>query len=285
MPNISSHRFLQVDVFSQQSLMGNPLAVIANADDLSDATMAALARWTNLSETTFLLRPTDPSADYRLRIFTPQQELPFAGHPTLGSAHAWLACNGTPVAPGREIIQQCAAGLIRIRRDGDRLAFAAPGLKRQGPVEPELLQTICNGLSLHPRDIIAHNWVDNGPGWLAIMISSRSMLLALKPDFRLLSGLRVGVIAPADAQLCDAQFEVRAFTAAGIEDPVTGSLNAGIAQWLIGSGIAAPHYVAAQGTILGRAGRIHIDRHGDDIWVGGAVVTTIAGQVQLPISG
>jgi len=273
--------FQQVDVFSSQPLAGNPLAVVVGADALDDAQMAAFARWTNLSETTFLLQPRAPEADYRVRIFTPTQELPFAGHPTLGTCHVWLGSGGRP--RGGEIIQECAAGLVRVRRESGRLAFAAPPLRRTGALEPELMARVVDGLRLAPGALVDANWVDNGPGWLAVLLRSRSAVLALRPDYLAIAGMRVGVVGPWDAEKDgqDAQFEVRAFTAAGYEDPVTGSLNAGLAQWLIGSGIAPPMYIASQGTALGRKGRVHVVQDGTDLWIGGAVATCIAGRVTL----
>lgn len=278
MPRFS---FQQVDVFSSQPMRGNPLAVVIGADALDDAQMQAFANWTNLSETTFLLEPTTAGADYRVRIFTPTQELPFAGHPTLGSAHAWLSQAAN--APQGEIVQECGTGLVRIRRDGHRLAFAAPPLVRSGPVEPALIERIAKGLCLSTTMIKDANWVKNGPDWIGVRLPSRSDVLAIKPDFSILSGLRVGLVAPFDSQSDgkDAQFEVRAFSNRGTEDPVTGSLNAGLAQWLIGSGIAPESYVAAQGTVLGRAGRVHVDKVGNDIWVGGEVATCISGTLTL----
>jgi PhzF family phenazine biosynthesis protein len=274
-------KFQQVDVFASQPLRGNPLAVVIGADELTGTEMAAFANWTNLSETTFLLRPTASDADYRVRIFTPSRELPFAGHPTLGSCHVWLASGGKPI--GSEIIQECEAGLIRIRKDSDRLSFAAPDLRRNGPLEPEILAQVTRGLHLTPDAIVDANWVDNGPGWLAVLLRSKSDVLALRPDFAVISGLRVGVVAPWNPveDGTNADFEVRAFTAAGFEDPVTGSLNAGIAQWLIGSGVASSSYIASQGTILGRAGRVHVEQVNKEIWIGGNVVTCIEGSVTL----
>jgi PhzF family phenazine biosynthesis protein len=273
--------FRQVDVFASQPLRGNPLAVVVGADPLTDAQMATLANWTNLSETTFLLRPTSPLADYRVRIFTPQRELPFAGHPTLGSCHVWLASGAKP--KGEEVVQECGIGLVRIRRLTDRLAFAAPELRRGGPLEPDILARVVEGLRLAPDAIIAASWVDNGPGWLAVLLRSRAEVLAIRPDYAVLSGLRVGVVGAWDAGKDgpDAQFEVRAFTAAGYEDPVTGSLNAGLALWLIGSGVAPVSYVASQGSILGRMGRVHVERDGSETWIGGAVTTCIAGTLTL----
>ena len=272
--------FHQVDVFTTQPLKGNPLAVVLNADTLTPQEMAEFAAWTNLSETTFLLQPTTPDADYRVRIFTPSTELPFAGHPTLGTCHVWLATGGQP--KNAEILQQCGAGLIRIRRDGNRLAFAAPPLRRSGPLDPALLARIAQILRIDPSAITRSNWADNGPGWAAIMLSSRAELLALKPDFSALSGLNLGIIAPSPGE--DFQFEVRAFAPeAGVpEDPVTGSLNAALAQWLFADNLApSESYTVAQGTNLNRAGRIHIARDGATIWVGGNTTTRITGSVAL----
>ncbi|AYF47962.1 PhzF family phenazine biosynthesis protein [Pseudomonas sp. PS01298] len=275
--------FKQLDVFSNVALKGNPLAVVLGADSLSDAQMADFARWTNLSETTFLLTPRDPRADYRVRIFTTLQELPFAGHPTLGSCHAWLQAGGVP--HGEEIIQECEIGLVRIRRQGDELAFIAPPLLRSGPVDAPLLERVRLGLGLAPGAIVRSQWVDNGAGWLAVMLADRQQVLAVQPDFSQLLGLAVGVIAPCNPAHddVDAQFEVRAFVAGdgAQEDPATGSLNAGVAQWLLGEGLAPERYVVSQGTAIGRAGRIHVERQGDEIWIGGAVAVCIAGRLQL----
>ena len=271
--------FKQLDVFSSVPLKGNPLAVVLGADSLTDQQMADFAKWTNLSETTFLLRARDPRADYRVRIFTTSQELPFAGHPTLGSCHAWLQAGG--VARGQEIIQECEIGLVRLRREGDELAFIAPPLLRSGVVEAPLLERVRMGLGLAPGAIVRSQWVDNGAGWLAVMLADRQAVLALKPDYSQLLGLAVGVIAPSDVE--DAQFEVRAFIAGDAcpEDPATGSLNAGLAQWLLIEGLAPERYVVSQGTAMGRAGRIRIERQGDEIWVGGAVAVCIEGRLQL----
>ena len=275
--------FKQIDVFSSIALKGNPVAVVLNADSLSDAQMADFARWTNLSETTFVLKPQSPEADYRLRIFTTLNELPFAGHPTLGSCHAWLEAGGVP--RGQEIVQECAAGLIRLRRQAGQLAFTAPPLLRTGAVEGDLLQRICRGLGIEAQAVVQARWVDNGPGWVALMLRDREQVLALEPDYSQLLGLSIGVVAPWQPELDgdEAQFEVRAFCAGeGMpEDPVTGSLNAGLAQWLIGAGLAPAHYVASQGTAMGRAGRVSIEQIGEDIWVGGPAVTCISGQLTL----
>jgi len=271
--------FTQVNVFSTDPVGGNPLAVIHSAGGLSDTRMAALARWTNLSETTFLLPPTDPGADYQVRIFTPTSELPFAGHPTLGSCHAWLEAGGKPRNPAM-VVQQCGVGLVRVRRDGARLEFAAPPLRRSGPLEPDVLAKIARALELAPADIVHHQWVDNGPGWCAIMLGSARQVLSLTPDWAALAPLKLGVVGPHEAPH-DAAFEVRAFTGRGTEDPVTGSLNASLAQWLMSAGLAASSYVAAQGTALQRVGRVHLRKDGDDIWVGGDVVSVVSGELSL----
>jgi PhzF family phenazine biosynthesis protein len=262
-------------------LLGNPLAVVVGADALTDTQMGAFANWTNLSETTFLLQPRMTGADYRVRIFTPQRELPFAGHPTLGSCHVWLASGGKP--NGHEVVQECEIGLVRIRRGPGRLSFAAPDMHRSGPLETDILARVIEGLHLPPDAIIAANWVDNGPGWLAVLLRSRDDVLALRPNYSVLSGLRVGVVGAWDRAKdgSDAQFEVRAFTAGGYEDPVTGSLNAGLAQWLIGTGVAPSTYVVSQGTAMGRMGRVHVERDGPETWIGGAVTTCITGALSL----
>ena len=272
--------FVEVNVFSASPLAGNPLAVVHDAQGLDDAKMAALARWTNLSETTFLLPPTDAGADYRVRIFTTYAELPFAGHPTLGTCHAWLAAGGRPKKPGL-VVQQCGAGLVSVRCDGPRLEFAAPPVRRSGPLEPEVLAQIAKALALAPSEIVRHQWVDNGPGWCAVMLGSARKVLALRPDWAALDPLKLGVLGPHEPG-GDAAFEVRAFVGeGGWEDPVTGSLNASLAQWLLGAGLARSPYVAAQGAALGRAGRVHLRKDGSEVWVGGDVVEVVRGEVAL----
>ncbi|MFT8719433.1 PhzF family phenazine biosynthesis protein [Acetobacter sp.] len=280
---MAEFQFQQVDVFSSEPTKGNPVAVVVGADALTTEQMAAFANWTNLSETTFLLRSTTPDADYKVRIFTPQTELPFAGHPTLGSCHAWLATGGQP--RGDTIIQECGLGLVPVRSQNGCLAFAAPTLQRSGSVEPFLLRRVADGLKISFSSIRAAAWTDNGPGWLSIMLGSRKEVLALEPDYAALSDLSIGVIGPWDT-LQDgkqAQFEVRAFAmSCGVnEDPVTGSLNAGLAQWLIGSGLAPEHYIASQGTRLGRAGRVHVDQEDGKIWIGGVTNTLVTGVLRL----
>ncbi|XUM22864.1 PhzF family phenazine biosynthesis protein [Bradyrhizobium oligotrophicum S58] len=278
MPTLPFH---QVDVFSKVAFKGNPLAVIAEADGLDDAAMRAIANWTNLSETTFLSRAQNPGADYRVRIFTPQRELPFAGHPTLGSCHAWLALGGRP--KGEHVVQECGAGLVRIKRDGDRLAFAAPPLRRSGQVDAELTSRIAAALGISTSTMQAVQWVDNGPGWIGVLIDSRRALLDIRFNPAALPQQPIGVVAPWDRAQdgTDADYEVRGFMWGGGEDPVTGSLNASLAQWLIGAGIAPKQYVASQGTVLGRAGRVHVAQDGDTIWIGGDVAPVVKGTISL----
>jgi PhzF family phenazine biosynthesis protein len=274
-------RFAQVDVFTATPLKGNPLAVVIDAGGLSDDDMAAFARWTNLSETTFLLPPTDPGADYRVRIFTPGGELPFAGHPTLGSAHAFLASGGDVKKPG-EVVQQCAIGLVRVKRDGARLAFAAPPLRRTGPVDAAGRAQVLAALRIAPEALLDLVWCDNGPGWMAARLADAASVLALQPDFVAMLGLKLGVVGAYPAG-SECQFEVRAFVPdLGVpEDPVTGSLNAGLALWLQQAGLAGDSYVAAQGAALGRAGRVHVTRDAEATWIGGDVTPLIHGQVRL----
>jgi PhzF family phenazine biosynthesis protein len=307
--------FLQIDVFTDRRYVGNPLAVVLDGEGLDTETMQRFTDWTNLSECTFLVPPTDAGraagADYRVRIFCPGRELPFAGHPTLGSCHAWLQAGGQP--RGQEVVQECGVGLVRIRRDGSRLAFAAPPRVRSGPLAEADVALIARGLGLARDDILAHSWCDNGPQWRGVLLRSAEQVMALQADATVLAGLfvgvvgassKVGVIARADHTAGKAaaaatapgasadgghaptpfDFEVRAFFHTGRdlrEDPVTGSLNAALAQWLIGAGLAQPRYVARQGTALGRDGRVYIEQSGSDIWVGGDSVVCIQGQVSL----
>ena len=306
--------FTQVDVFTDTAYLGNPLAVVLDGTGLSNADMQHFARWTNLSETTFVLPPSDTAAaqgaDYQVRIFTPGGELPFAGHPTLGTCQAWLQAGGTPKAP-ECIVQECGQGLVRIRRDGSRLAFAAPPLQRSLP-SAQLLADVSAALGLAPQHILASQLLNNGPLWLGLLLDDEERLLALAPDHAMLKALgqKVGVAhieqGPTATPLIArsnrearafgprtstpgaapgvAQAQVRAFAAPiGVnEDPVTGSLNASLAQWLIADGLAPSRYVATQGTCLGRHGQVMVSQ--DDqgqVWVGGDVVTCIAGTVTL----
>jgi PhzF family phenazine biosynthesis protein len=272
--------FTQVDVFTTEAYRGNPLAVVLDGTGLSTEQMQQFTRWMNLSETTFVLPPTDPSADYRVRIFTPFGELPFAGHPTLGSCHAWLGAGGAPRQPGLAV-QECAAGLIPVRQTGDGLAFAAPPVLRDGPLEDGLLDQVIEVLRLDRSAVVAASWADNGPGWIAVLLDSAEAVLAVKPGE---TDLAIGVAGPYPAG-SPAAFEVRAFfpkDGTTVEDPVTGSLNASLAAWLLATGRARAPYVASQGTALGRAGRVHISRDEDGtIWVGGGTVTCVTGQVDL----
>ena len=272
--------FRQVDVFTPEPYRGNPVAVVLSAEGLSDETMQRFAHWTNLSETTFVLPPASPGADYRVRIFTPVAELPFAGHPTLGTCHAWLEAGGTPAA-GETIVQECAAGLVSIRRTPDGLGFAAPPLIRSGPVDEDELAHVAGTLNLDRDAIVAAEWADNGPGWVALLLESADAVLAVEPG---LVDHDVGLVGPHPSGM-DAAFELRAFfpkDGATIEDPVTGSLNASVAQWLLRTGRATAPYVAAQGTALGRAGRVHVSADdGGAIWVAGGTVTCVSGTVGL----
>lgn len=273
--------FVQVDVFTAKPTLGNPLAVVLDATGLSDAQMQGFARWTNLSETTFVLPPSDPQADYLVRIFTPGGELPFAGHPTLGTCHAWLAAGGVPKHSGR-IVQQCAVGLVPIRREGARLAFAAPALRRRAVAEGELA-AVLQALNLPATAVRAAQWLDNGPHWLGLLLDSPDTVLKLQPDHTALKalGTKVGVAALDTAS---GGLQVRAFAAPiGVaEDPVTGSLNASLAQWLMKDGLMPEAYVARQGQCLGRDGRVLLARDADDqVWVGGDVAPCVAGAVLL----
>jgi PhzF family phenazine biosynthesis protein len=272
--------FTQVDVFTNELTFGNPVAVVHDADDFTTQDMADFARWTNLSETTFLIAPTDERADYQLRIFTTNTELPFAGHPTLGSAHAWLAAGGIAKNP-EGLVQQCAAGLVRIRRDGTRLAFAAPPLIRGGDVDAQDLTEIMAFLGIDSDRVVDAQWADNGPGWVALLLTDAETVLALRPkavDSGRFSA--VGVVGPYPPH-SEVDFEVRAFTSLVTqgEDPVTGSLNAALGQWLIATQRAPSSYVAAQGTVIGRRGRVYVTQIGSDVWIGGDAVTGVTGMV------
>jgi PhzF family phenazine biosynthesis protein len=282
---VTTYSFSQVDVFGSRPLVGNPVAVVHDATGLDDDQMAAFARWTNLSETTFLLPPEDPGADYRLRIFTPGEELPFAGHPTLGSAHAWLEAGGTPASADR-VVQECGVGPVELRREGDALAFRAPDFLRTGPVDEETLGRVVGALGIEAGQLLDAWWIDNGPGWLGLELDSAATVLSLRPEFSALA-VDTGVIGRMSAEereATGAEVEVRAFCPGmGInEDPVTGSLNAGFALWLTRAGRLPLGYVARQGTVLGRDGRVHIstDESGD-VWVGGSSRTVVTGTVDL----
>jgi PhzF family phenazine biosynthesis protein len=275
-------RFTQVDVFTDELTFGNPLAVVHEADELTAQDMADFASWTNLSETTFLLKPTDERADYQVRIFTTRIEIPFAGHPTLGSAHAWLEAGGVPKDP-EVLVQQCGAGLVRVRRDGTRLSFAAPPLIRGGDVAAEDLTEIVAFLGIDHDLVVDSQWADNGPGWVALLLADAGAVLALDP--KAVDAGRfdsIGVIGPYPPG-SEVDFEVRAFTPleGQREDPVTGSLNAALGQWLIGTGRAPNSYVAAQGTALGRRGRVYVTKVGDEVWTGGDAVTGVTGMVHI----
>jgi PhzF family phenazine biosynthesis protein len=269
-----------VDVFTAEPYRGNPVAVVLDGAGLSAGQMQRFAHWMNLSETTFVLPPSDPGADYQVRIFTPAAELPFAGHPTLGTCHAWLAAGGTPRQEGT-VVQQCGAGLVTLRQTGNGLAFAAPPVLRDGPVEEELLGRIASMLGIGRAGIVDASWADNGPGWVAVLLASAAAVLAVKPGIVDMDLGLVGPYPPGSPQA----FEVRAFfpkDGATAEDPVTGSLNAALAPWLLGTGRAQAPYVVSQGTALGRAGRVHVSRDDEGtIWVAGGTVTCVRGQAEL----
>jgi PhzF family phenazine biosynthesis protein len=273
-------QFRQVDVFTAAPYRGNPVAVVLESQGLTDAQMQRFAHWMNLSETTFVLPPDAPGADYRVRIFTPTMELPFAGHPTLGTCHAWRSAGGTPRRDD-VIVQQCAARLIPVRQTADGLAFAAPPLRRSGPVEEPVVEHVAAVLGIARDEIVGAQWADNGPGWVAVQLASAQAVLALHPGEVDLDVGVMGAYPPGSAQA----FEVRAFVpghGGTIEDPVTGSLNAALAQWLLAAGLATAPYVASQGTALGREGRVHISRDADGaIWVAGGTITCVSGQVEL----
>jgi len=287
------HLFSQVDVFCGAPFRGNPVAVVHDAldehgADLRTDLMQAFARWTNLSETTFLLPPTDADADYRLRIFTPETELPFAGHPTLGSARAWLAVGGRPSRSG-VVVQQTETGLVPVRDRGDELAFVAPPLTRTGQPEASLREAVVRAIGVQEEQVRGMQWVVNGPQWLGVLLSDADAVLSARPDFpaiQALGGVEVGLIGPHLVG-GDADYEVRALCSgtAVPEDPATGSLQAGLAQWLIGDGLAPTSYVAAQGTAVGRTGRVTLEQQPwegkDVVWVGGQTALRVAGAVDL----
>ena len=272
--------FKLVDVFGTEPFTGNPLAVIASGEGLSTEEMQRITRWLNLSETTFLLPPTHADADYRVRIFTLAHELPFAGHPTLGTCHAWLEAGGTPKRDG-VVVQECGAGLIEIRQ-GEALAFAAPPLIRSGePTEAEIAEIVAV-LRIERDAIVAAQWVDNGPGWIAVLLASAEDVLAVEPVRHHAARIDIGIVGPHGPG-SETAFELRAIFSGPdggmIEDPVTGSLNASVGQWLFASGRASGHYVAAQGTKLGRTGRVDVtqDETGQ-VWIGGRTLTLFSGQ-------
>jgi PhzF family phenazine biosynthesis protein len=269
-----------VDVFTDTPYLGNPVGVVLDSEGLSSEQMQRYAAWTNLSETTFVLPASEPGADYRVRIFTPVLELPFAGHPTLGTCHAWLASQPERRREG-EVVQECGVGLVRLRVERESISFAAPPLLREGPVEESLIEHIADVLALQRAAILDAEWVDNGPGWVAVLLADADAVLAMRPGFVDLDLGVVGAYPPGAA----AAFEVRAFfpkDGTTVEDPVTGSLNASLASWLLRSGRAQTPYVVSQGTALGRRGRVHVSQ-GDDgtIWVGGGTMTCVSGVVEL----
>lgn len=279
---VRARAFAQVDVFSAQPYRGNPVAVFLDGDDISDDDMQAIARWTNLSATTFVCPPTTPDADYRLRIVTARGELPFAGHPSLGSAHAWLERGGTP-RDGAMIVQECGAGLVSIRRSEHGLSFAAPPTVRDGEIDDVDLDRFVAALRIDRGQVVAHQWIDNGPGWAVLRLASAQEVLDLEPDLSLIPEGMVGVIG-AHPEGSDAAFEMRTF-APGIgvaEDPVCGSMNASVGQWLTRSGAVTGGYTVTQGSRLGRSGLIVIEPDATGaIWVGGATTTLFSGTARV----
>ena len=276
----STRPFRQLDVFGSRHFSGNPLAVVLGAEGLTDDDLRRIAVWTNLSECTFVLQPTTAGADYRVRIFSLENELPFAGHPTLGTARAWLDAGGVPSAAGT-VVQECGIGLVPVRIDGDQLAFAAPPLLRDGPVEPALLDIVASVLGIDAEAIVAAQWADNGPGWIAVLLDSAEAVLTLRPDASAHPGhWDIGVVGPHPSG-AEVAWELRAFFGDGVlrEDPVTGSLNASVAQWLLATGRARAPYLAAQGTAMGRRGRISITVEDDTVWVGGRATVAIRGEL------
>ncbi|WP_405828213.1 PhzF family phenazine biosynthesis protein [Streptomyces sp. NBC_01176] len=272
--------FMQVDVFSAQPYGGNPVAVVLDGTDLADEEMQRLARWTNLSETTFVLPPTAAEADYRLRIYTPGGELPFAGHPTLGSARAWLEGGGTPQHADR-IVQECAAGLVTVRRGDGSLSFAGPPRVREGALDDAYLDQIVAAFGITRERVLAHQWVDNGPGWAVVQLATAQDVLALEPDLSLIPTAMVGAIG-AHPEGSSHHFEMRTFApGAGVpEDPACGSMNAGVGQWLTAIGGAPSAYRVSQGTRLGRAASIEITADPDGtVWVSGATTVCIRGSI------
>lgn len=279
-----SRRFRQVDVFGEDSCTGNPVAVVLDAEGLDDEALRRFAVWSNLSECTFVFPPTTAGADYRVRIFSLNTELPFAGHPTLGTARTWLDAGGSPATPG-VVVQECGAGLIPVRIDGDLLAFAAPPRIRSGPIDADTLAAVTAILGIEREKVVDAEWLDNGPGWVGLLLDSAHTVLELRPDASAHPGRwDIGVIGPHRAE-AQTRFELRAFFTEGTEplreDPVTGSLNAAAAQWLLASGRASAPYVAAQGTAMGRRGRIHITTEADQIWVGGRTDVVLSGTAAL----
>jgi PhzF family phenazine biosynthesis protein len=277
-----ARRFRLVDVFGDRPFTGNPLAVVADSDGLDTDEMLEITRWLGFSETTFLLPPNDPSADYRVRIFTLAGELPFAGHPTLGSCHVWQRATGHT---GNAVVQECGAGLVPLRIDGSLISFRAPDLIRSGPVSEADLEEFVAVLGVDRGDVVASAWADNGPGWVGIMLDSADAVLGLRPDFNRSDRDQIDIGAIGlHPEGSAAAYEVRAFFSDHqgrlLEDPVTGSLNASLAQWLVGEGIVKPPYVAAQGTALGRSGRVHVSAdQAEAIWIGGRVYDVVVGEM------
>lgn len=278
------HSFRQVDVFGEDPCTGNPVLVVLNAEGLDDEVLRRFSVWSNLSECTFVLPPTSADADYRVRIFSLNTELPFAGHPTLGTARAWLDAGGVPTTPNL-VVQECGAGLVPIRIEGDRLSFSAPPRLRSGPVDSATLDKLIEILGIENEQVLDAEWLDNGPGWVGLLLDHADTVLKLRPDTSKHPGRwDIGVIGTQRPESATS-LELRAFFTDGVEplreDPVTGSLNAAAAQWLIRAGYSKAPYVAAQGTAMGRHGRIHVAERNGNIWVGGRAEVILSGSVAL----
>ena len=271
-------QFFEVDVFATSAFSGNPLAVVAHADELSTQQMQAIAHWTNFSETTFLLNPTDPAADYRVRIFSPHEEFAFAGHPTLGSAAVWRVLGNEPQKEGT-IAQECGVGLVSVRENEGIYSFSTPPLRASGPLSSGELAEACAGLNISAADVLDSAWVDNGPGWRLIQLRDATAVRAIRP-----AAIRpkVGVVGMLDsaAGASSAAYEVRAFTAE-FEDPVTGSFNGGAAQFMRARNLVPTRYTATQGSQIGRAGEVFINDDGTDIWVGGRAQIRVRGTLEV----
>lgn len=268
-----------VDVFGARAMAGNPLGVVHAADGMNAEAMLRLTRWIGFSECTFLLPPTHPDADYRVRIFYPAGELPFAGHPTLGTAHAWLRAGGQPKRAG-VVVQECGVGLVEVRIEGELLAFKAPPLVKGGPLSAEERAEVARLTGVDEAGIVDAVHANNGPGWKLLRLRSAAAVLAAQPVARALLGTDVGLVGPHDDS--DPAWEVRAFFANANgelkEDPVTGSLNAATAQYLFASGLAQDRYIAGQGQQIGADGRVHCRIEPDGaVWIGGRVDTIAAG--------
>lgn len=277
-------RFIQCDVFSSIPTRGNALAVVVDGDGISDEQMSAFARWTNLAETTFLQAPTDASADYKVRILTPTREMPFAGHPTLGSCAAWLQSGGVPKQPGM-VRQECGVGIVEIDISGEVPAFIAPPTKIEAMPEVDF-EKICNELKLDRSTIVRSARLDNGPVWQAFELSSAQAVLDADSSLIRWPEVRaVGLIGPhLPGSECDFEVRMLAPSSGMSEDPITGSLNSALAHWRLSLGLLESSIVVAQGTRIDRAGRVYIDPDAavpGRVRIGGYSHILVEGTVQL----